>query len=170
MLFRSALAYLDDCAYPIVIKADGLAAGKGVIIAGDKEEAHQAAKDCFSGRFGEAGTSIVIEECLVGEEASFFAICDGEYAMELPTAQDHKCAFDGDVGPNTGGMGAYSPAPVMSDEMRQRTMSEIIMPTLKGMKAEGMPFKGVLFAGLMITSKGPELIEYNLRLDRKSVV
>ncbi len=160
---QGAQNYLNDCSYPIVIKADGLAAGKGVVIADDQAQAQQAVQDCFDGRFGEAGTSIVIEECLVGEEASFFAICDGEYAMELPTAQDHKCAYDGDIGPNTGGMGAYSPAPIMTDEMCQRTMSEIIMPTLRGMKADGMPFKGVLFAGLMITSKGPELIEYNVR-------
>ncbi len=159
----AAQIYLNDCSYPIVIKADGLAAGKGVVIADDQAQAKQAVQDCFDGRFGEAGTSIVIEECLVGEEASFFAICDGEYAMELPTAQDHKCAYEGDTGPNTGGMGAYSPAPVMTSEMCQRTMDEIIMPTLKGMKAEGAPFKGVLFAGLMITSKGPELIEYNVR-------
>ncbi|MCP4933092.1 MAG: phosphoribosylamine--glycine ligase [bacterium] len=158
-----AYCYLNDCSYPVVIKADGLAAGKGVVIAHDHAQAQQAVQDCFDGRFGDAGTSIVIEEYLVGEEASFFAICDGESAMELPTAQDHKCAFDGDVGPNTGGMGAYSPAPVMSYEMRQRTMDEIIMPTLKGMKADGIPFKGVLFAGLMITSDGPKLIEYNVR-------
>ena len=160
---EAAHIYLNDCSYPIVIKADGLAAGKGVVIATDHAQAQQAVQDCFDGRFGEAGTSIVIEECLVGEEASFFAICDGQYAMEFPTAQDHKCAYDGDKGPNTGGMGAYSPAPVMTDEMCQRTMDEIIMPTLKGMKADGMPFKGVLFAGLMITAKGPELIEYNVR-------
>lgn len=155
--------YIKDCAFPIVVKADGLAAGKGVTIAKTVDEAEKAVNECFDGRFGEAGAKVIIEQCLVGEEASFFAICDGEFAMEFPTAQDHKCAYDGDEGPNTGGMGAYSPAPVMTDEMRQRTMDEIIMPTLKGMKAEGMPFKGVLFAGLMITDKGPELIEYNVR-------
>ncbi len=158
-----ALSYLNECAYPIVIKADGLAAGKGVIIAKDQDEARKATKECFAGRFGEAGTKLVIEECLVGEEASFFVISDGDYAMEFPTAQDHKCAYEGDTGPNTGGMGAYSPAPVMTKDMCQRTMDEIILPTLKGMKAEGMPFKGVLFAGLMITSEGPKLIEYNVR-------
>jgi len=159
----NASAYLEGCAYPVVIKADGLAAGKGVVIAKNQAEARQAVQDCFEGRFGEAGSTLVIEDYLEGEEASFFAICDGEHAMELPTVQDHKCAFEGDTGPNTGGMGAYSPAPVMTDDMRQRTMDEIIMPTLEGMKAEGMPFKGVLFAGLMITGKGPELIEYNVR-------
>ena len=140
-----ALSYLGGCAYPVVIKADGLAAGKGVIIANNEQEAIEAVKECFSGRFGTAGAKLVIEEFLVGEEASFFVISDGEYAMEFPTAQDHKCAFDGDLGPNTGGMGAYSPAPVMTDLMCQRTMDEIITPTLKGMKEEGMPFKGVLF-------------------------
>ncbi len=160
---EAAEAYLKDCSYPVVIKADGLAAGKGVVIAKDHAQAQQAVQDCFDGRFGDAGTRIVIEEFLVGEEASFFAICDGEFAMALPTAQDHKRAYDGDKGPNTGGMGAYSPAPVMTDEMCQRTMDDIILPTLKGMKEQGMPFKGVLYAGLMITDKGPQLIEYNVR-------
>ncbi len=155
--------YLKDCALPVVIKADGLAAGKGVTIAQSHEEALDAVRACFDGRFGSAGGKVVIEDCLVGEEASFFAICDGEYAMELPTAQDHKRAFEGDEGPNTGGMGAYSPAPVMTDVLRKQVMDEIIMPTLKGMKADGAPYKGVLYAGLMITDKGPQLIEYNVR-------
>jgi phosphoribosylamine---glycine ligase len=158
-----ASQYLNEIDYPVVIKADGLAAGKGVIIAADVDEAMTAVAECFAGRFGEAGAKVVIEQFLQGEEASFFAICDGEFAMEFPTAQDHKQVFDGDKGPNTGGMGAYSPAPVMTDEMRQRTMDEIIMPTLKGMKEQGMPFTGVLFAGLMITDEGPQLIEYNVR-------
>jgi phosphoribosylamine--glycine ligase len=155
--------YIKDCAFPVVIKADGLAAGKGVTIAHNLDEAQRAVNDCFSGKFGEAGQKIVFEAFLEGEEASFFALCDGEHAMELPTAQDHKRAYDNDEGPNTGGMGAYSPAPVMTDELRQRVMDEIVMPTLRGMKAEGMPFKGVLYAGLMITSEGPKLIEYNVR-------
>jgi len=155
--------YIKDCAFPVVIKADGLAAGKGVAIANNVDEAEKAANECFDGRFGEAGKQVIIEQFLHGEEASFFAICDGEFAMELPTAQDHKCAFDGDKGPNTGGMGAYSPAPVMDEEMRRRVMDEIIMPTLAGMKAEGAPFRGVLYAGLMITDEGPKLIEYNVR-------
>ena len=155
--------YVKDCAFPIVVKADGLAAGKGVTIANTAEEALKAADECFDGRFGEAGAKVIIEQCLQGEEASFFAICDGEFAMELPTAQDHKRAYDGDEGPNTGGMGAYSPAPVMTDDVCKRVMEEIIMPTLKGMKADGMPFKGVLYAGLMITDEGPKLIEYNVR-------
>ena len=155
--------YLQTSKFPIVIKADGLAAGKGVTIAQNAEEAIRAVDDCFEGRFGEAGAQVVVEDCLVGEEASFFAICDGEFALEFPTAQDHKRAYDGDKGPNTGGMGAYSPAPVMDANMRQRTMDEIILPTLKGMKEQGMAFKGVLYAGLMITDKGPELIEYNVR-------
>ena len=155
--------YIKDCAFPVVVKADGLAAGKGVVIAKNVDEAMEAVDACFDGRFGEAGIKVVIEKCLVGEEASFFAICDGEHAMELPTAQDHKRAFDGDEGPNTGGMGAYSPAPVMTDELRKRVMDEIIMPTLEGMKEEGAPFKGVLYAGLMITDEGPQLIEYNVR-------
>ncbi len=160
---EAAHLYLNDCAYPIVIKADGLAAGKGVTIATDHGQAQQAVRDCFDGRFGAAGARVVIEHCLVGEEASFFAICDGEHAMELPTAQDHKRAFEGDEGPNTGGMGAYSPAPVMTEALRQQVMDEIIQPTLKGMKADGAPFKGVLYAGLMITAEGPQLIEYNVR-------
>ncbi len=158
-----ARTFLESCDYPIVVKADGLAAGKGVVIAENPEEAGAAVSACFAGRFGEAGAKVVIEEFLHGEEASFFAVCDGEFAMEFPTAQDHKRAFDGDRGPNTGGMGACSPAPVMTDELRRRTMDEIIMPTLRGMKEQGMPFKGVLYAGLMITDEGPKLIEYNVR-------
>ncbi len=155
--------YIKDCAFPIVIKADGLAAGKGVSIVRNVDEAERAVEECFAGRFGDAGGQVVIEKCLQGEEASFFAICDGEFAMELPTAQDHKRAFDGDEGPNTGGMGAYSPAPVMDAKMRRRVMDEIVLPTLKGMKERGTPFRGVLYAGLMITREGPQLIEYNVR-------
>ena len=158
-----ALAALSDQSYPVVIKADGLAAGKGVIIAENRAEAVAAVDACFDGAFGDAGAEVVIEDFLVGEEASFFALCDGQSALALATAQDHKRIGDGDTGPNTGGMGAYSPAPVMSKEMIERTMAEIIRPTLATMAQEGTPFTGVLYAGLMITAQGPSLIEYNVR-------
>lgn len=160
---QSAKDFLDEMSIPVVIKADGLAAGKGVIIAETREQAEAAIDDCFAGSFGEAGHEVVIEAFLEGEEASLFALCDGQTALMLGTAQDHKRVGDGDTGPNTGGMGAYSPAPVMTQEMIDRTMSEIIVPTLAGMHARGHPFKGILYAGLMITDKGPELIEYNVR-------
>ncbi|MEM9279507.1 MAG: phosphoribosylamine--glycine ligase [Pseudomonadota bacterium] len=159
----SAKAFLDEMSIPVVIKADGLAAGKGVVIAETREDAEAAIDDCFAGSFGEAGHEVVIEAFLEGEEASLFALCDGQTALMLGTAQDHKRVGDGDTGPNTGGMGAYSPAPVMTQAMIDRTMSEIIVPTLAGMHARGHPFKGILYAGLMITDKGPELIEYNVR-------
>ena len=148
---------------PIVVKADGLAAGKGVVIAQARAEADAAIDACFAGAFGEAGAEVVVEEFLAGEEASFFALCDGTNVLPLATAQDHKRVGDGDTGPNTGGMGAYSPAPVMTPEMIERTMREIIRPTVSGMARRGTPFKGVLFAGLMITAEGPKLIEYNVR-------
>ncbi|MDR3498314.1 MAG: phosphoribosylamine--glycine ligase [Parvibaculum sp.] len=148
---------------PIVVKADGLAAGKGVIIAETVAEAEAAIDEIFSGRFGAAGAEVVIEEFLEGEEASFFVLCDGTHTLPLATAQDHKRVFDGDKGPNTGGMGAYSPAPVMTPEMCDRVMREIVEPTVKAMASRGTPFKGVLFAGLMITKDGPKLIEYNAR-------
>ncbi|NRG19819.1 phosphoribosylamine--glycine ligase [Rhizobiales bacterium] len=159
----SARDYAKAKGAPIVVKADGLAAGKGVTVASTLEEALQAIDDCFSGEFGAAGAEVVVEECLSGEEASFFAICDGRTALALTTAQDHKRAFDGDEGPNTGGMGAYSPAPVMSDALVEQTMREIIEPTVRTMAADGAPFKGILYAGLMITDEGPKLIEYNIR-------
>ena len=159
----AALAYLAKQPLPIVVKADGLAAGKGVTVAETREAAVEAVEACFDGAFGDAGAEIVIEECLIGEEASFFALIDGAHALPLIAAQDHKRAFDGEKGPNTGGMGAYSPAPVMTPEITGRTMDEIIWPTVKGMAARGTPFKGVLFAGLMITADGPKLIEYNVR-------
>lgn len=160
---EDALAYVREQGAPIVVKADGLAAGKGVIMAETLEEAETAIKECFDGRFGDAGSELIIEEWMIGEEASFFALCDGENVVPLISAQDHKRAFDGDKGPNTGGMGAYSPAPVMTDELHQRTMDEIIIPTAKAMIAKGMPYQGVFYAGLMITDKGPKLIEYNAR-------
>ena len=159
----SAKAYLARQSLPIVVKADGLAAGKGVFIATTLKEAETAVDSCFSGTFGAAGAEVVIEEFLEGEEASFFALVDGAHALPLVAAQDHKRVGDGDTGPNTGGMGAYSPAPVMTPEMIARTMTEIIRPTVAAMAKGGTPFKGVLFAGLMITSSGPQLIEYNVR-------
>ncbi len=159
----SARAYLAEQPVPIVVKADGLAAGKGVVVATTRAEAEAAVDACFAGAFGAAGAEVVIEEFLDGEEASFFALCDGTTALALATAQDHKRVGDDDTGPNTGGMGAYSPAPVMTPELVARTMDEIIRPTVAAMAARGTPFKGVLFAGLMITNDGPKLIEYNVR-------
>ena len=158
-----AKAYIRREGAPIVIKADGLAAGKGVTVAMTLDEALEAVDSCFSGAFGAAGAEVVVEAYLDGEEASFFCLCDGTSALALASAQDHKRVGDGDTGPNTGGMGAYSPAPVMTPDMVERTMREIIEPTIRGMAESGHPFTGVLFAGLMITAKGPELIEYNVR-------
>jgi phosphoribosylamine--glycine ligase len=155
--------YLRKMGAPIVVKADGLAAGKGVVVAQTLAEAEAAVDMMFEGGLGAAGAEVVIEEFLAGEEASFFALCDGENAVPLASAQDHKRVGDGDTGPNTGGMGAYSPAPVMTPEITARAMDEIVQPTLKAMKVMGSPFKGVLFAGLMITKDGPKLIEYNCR-------
>ena len=158
-----AKAYVRARGAPIVVKADGLAAGKGVVVAQDVRQAKAAIEAMFGGEFGTAGAQIVVEEFLHGEEASFFALCDGETAIPLAPAQDHKRAYDGDQGPNTGGMGAYSPAPVMTAEQARRTMDEIVLPTVHAMKAMGAPYKGVLYAGLMITAEGPKLIEYNVR-------
>ena len=158
-----AKTYLRARGAPIVIKADGLAAGKGVVVAQSLAEAEDAVDMMFAGGLGDAGGEIVIEDFLDGEEASFFALCDGETAIALSTAQDHKRAFDSDKGPNTGGMGAYSPAPNIDAAMGGRVMAEIIMPTLRAMKTMGCPYKGVLYAGLMITAEGPQLIEYNAR-------
>lgn len=158
-----AKAYVREQGAPIVIKADGLAAGKGVTVAMTLDEALAAIDDCFEGAFGAAGAEVVVEAFLDGEEASFFCLSDGKSLLPLATAQDHKRVGDGDTGPNTGGMGAYSPAPVMTPEMVERTMKEIIEPTMRGMAEMGHPFQGVFFAGLMITAKGPELIEYNVR-------
>ena len=156
-----AASYVKLQGVPIVIKADGLAAGKGVTVATTVDEALAAIDDVFAGQFGTA--ECVIEEFLDGEEASFFALCDGAHAVALAAAQDHKRVGDGDTGPNTGGMGAYSPAPIMTPAMTERVMTEIIHPTVAGMSRRGMPFKGVLFAGLMIGTSGPKLIEYNVR-------
>jgi len=158
-----AKAYVRGRGAPVVVKADGLAAGKGVVVAKDLAEAEAAIDLMFGGALGEAGGEIVVEEFLDGEEASFFALCDGETAIALASAQDHKRADDGDTGPNTGGMGAYSPAPIIDAAMSARVMDAIVLPTLRAMKAEGTPYKGVLYAGLMLTAAGPQLIEYNVR-------
>jgi phosphoribosylamine--glycine ligase len=159
----AAASYVRSRGAPIVIKADGLAAGKGVTVATTLDEALAAVWSCFSGSFGRAGAEVVIEECLVGEEASFFALSDGTTVLPLTTAQDHKRAFDGDQGPNTGGMGAYSPAPVMTPDLVRLTMRTIVEPTVAEMARRGTPFVGVLYAGLMLTDEGPKLIEYNAR-------
>jgi phosphoribosylamine---glycine ligase len=159
----AARAYVRERGAPIVVKADGLAAGKGVVVATAVAEAEEAVAMMFGGSLGAAGTEVVIEEFLEGEEASFFALCDGTRAIPLGTVQDHKRAYDGDEGPNTGGMGAYSPAPVLTPDIEARVMREIIEPTLAGMRARGTPFVGVLYAGLMLTPGGPKLIEYNVR-------
>ncbi|MGW8201448.1 phosphoribosylamine--glycine ligase [Sphingomonas bisphenolicum] len=158
-----ALAALDDFALPVVIKADGLAAGKGVIIAETRDEAVEALDTMFSGAFGAAGEEVVLEEFMTGEEASFFALTDGSAILPFGSAQDHKRVGDGDTGPNTGGMGAYSPARVLTPELERQVMETIIRPTVDTMAAEGMPYSGVLYAGLMLTVEGPKLIEYNAR-------
>ncbi len=159
-----AKAFIDQKGAPIVVKADGLAAGKGVILCEDIAEAHAAVDSMMTDKiFGAAGNEIVVEEFLEGEEASFFALVDGAVALPLVAAQDHKAVGDGDTGPNTGGMGAYSPAPIIDAGMQTRIMAEVIMPTVRGMAAEGAPFKGVLFAGLMITKDGPKTLEFNVR-------
>jgi phosphoribosylamine--glycine ligase len=160
---EAAKVYVRDKGAPIVIKADGLAAGKGVVVAVTLAEALDAVEMMFAGGFGAAGAEVVIEECMVGEEASFFALCDGKTALPMASAQDHKRVGDGDTGPNTGGMGAYSPAPVIDAAMEARVMREIIEPTMAGIAARGTPFRGILFAGLMLTAEGPKLIEYNVR-------
>lgn len=162
---EAAKAFAREKGAPIVVKADGLAAGKGVTVCAELAEA-EAAIDAalLEGRFGAAGAEVVIEEFLDGEEISFFALCDGATALPLASAQDHKRAYDGDEGPNTGGMGAYSPAPTMTPALQERVMREIVEPTVRGMAAEGRPFRGVLFAGLMIAPDGtPRLLEHNVR-------
>ena len=158
-----AKTHIRQIGVPLVVKADGLAAGKGVVIAQTLNDAFNAVDACFEGEFGQAGQKIVIEEFLEGEEVSLFAISDGQVASLLGTAQDHKRVFDGDKGPNTGGMGAYSPAYIVDQDTIDEIMSEIIVPTLAGMHARGTPFKGILFAGLMLCADGPKLIEYNVR-------
>ena len=159
----SARAYVEAQGAPIVIKADGLAAGKGVIIAMTQAEALEAVDEMFAGAFGEAGAEVVIEEFMEGEEASFFVLCDGETVLPIGTAQDHKRVGEGDTGPNTGGMGAYSPAPVLTDAIAEKALAEIIRPTMAEMAKRGMPYQGVLYAGLMIKDGQPRLVEYNVR-------
>jgi len=161
-----AHAYIDANGAPIVIKADGLAAGKGVVVAMTLAEAHNAIEMMLSGnKMGKAGARVVIEEFMQGEEASFICLCDGKHALPFASSQDHKRIFDGDQGPNTGGMGAYSPAPVVTPEVHARVMREVIQPTLKGMAAEGAPFAGFLYAGLMIDTSGkPRVVEFNARM------
>jgi phosphoribosylamine--glycine ligase len=160
---EAARAHIRETGVPIVIKADGLAAGKGVIIAATEAEAMAAIDDMFDGAFGDAGAEVVIEEFMEGEEASFFVLCDGETVLPIGTAQDHKRAGEGDTGPNTGGMGAYSPAPVLTDEIAERALEEIIRPTMAEMARRGTPYQGVLYAGLMIRDGAPRLVEYNVR-------
>jgi phosphoribosylamine--glycine ligase len=159
----AAEAALEDFPAPLVIKADGLAAGKGVIICSTREEALEALDIMFEGSFGAAGSAVVIEEYLEGEEASFFALTDGTTVLPFGSAQDHKRVGDGDTGPNTGGMGAYSPAPVLTPELEARAMDEIVRPTVDSLAAAGTPYSGILYAGLMLTEAGPKLIEYNVR-------
>ncbi|MEX0311260.1 MAG: phosphoribosylamine--glycine ligase [Tateyamaria sp.] len=160
---EAARSYVTAQGCPIVVKADGLAAGKGVIIAETEEQAHAAIDDMFGGAFGGAGAEVVIEEFMDGEEASFFVLCDGTDVLPIGTAQDHKRVGEGDTGPNTGGMGAYSPAPVLTDAVAQRALDDIIRPTMEEMAARGMPYQGVLYAGLMIKDGAPRLVEYNVR-------
>ncbi len=159
----AARAYIKAQGAPIVVKADGLAAGKGVIVAETEDQALDAIDDMFGGEFGAAGAEVVIEEFMTGEEASFFVLCDGETALPIGTAQDHKRIGEGDTGPNTGGMGAYSPAPVLTDEIAQKALDQIINPTLAEMARRGTPYQGVLYAGLMIENGQPRLVEYNVR-------
>jgi phosphoribosylamine--glycine ligase len=161
---EAAEAYLREQGAPIVIKADGLAAGKGVTVAVSIEQALHALEQAFGGAFGSAGQTVVIEECLRGEEASLFALVDGRNVLAFGTAQDHKAVGEGDRGPNTGGMGAYAPAPCMTPALVERAMAEIVRPTVAGLAAEGTPYRGVLYAGLMLTEGGPKLLEYNVRL------
>ncbi|OUD10392.1 phosphoribosylamine--glycine ligase [Marivivens niveibacter] len=158
-----AKAYIREQGAPIVVKADGLAAGKGVIVAMNEQDALDAIDDMFGGEFGSAGAEVVIEEFMEGEEASYFILVDGENVLPIGTAQDHKRVGDGDTGPNTGGMGAYSPAPVLSDEIADKALNEIVIPTMREMAKQGMPYQGVLYAGLMIKDGQPRLVEYNCR-------
>ena len=159
----AAAPFLDTLSPPYVIKADGLAAGKGVVIAGTRREADEAIADMLGGRFGSAGARVVVEEFMTGEEASLFALCDGSAAVLFGGAQDHKRAFDGDEGPNTGGMGTYSPAPILTRETIEEARDRIVEAAVLGMVAEGNPYKGVLYAGLMIGDEGPRLVEFNAR-------
>lgn len=159
----AANAYIAGRGAPIVVKADGLAAGKGVVIAMSEDEARSAVADCFAGKFGGAGAEVLIEEFLEGDEASFFALVDGDHILPLASAQDHKRVGEGDTGPNTGGMGAYSPAPIVTHAIADEILERIIKPTVAAMADEGHPYRGVLYAGIMLTGAGPQLLEYNVR-------
>ena len=159
----AAMAYLKQKGAPIVVKADGLAAGKGVVVAMTEQEAADAIHACFDGAFGAAGASVLLEECLFGEEASIIALCDGKTIIPLASSQDHKRAYDGDTGPNTGGMGAYSPAPVVTPELWKTIDAQILAPFLKGVQEDKLDFRGIIYAGLMITDKGPKVLEFNVR-------
>ena len=160
----NAVISSGELGFPVVVKADGLAAGKGVVVAPSRESATDAVRAAMEERrFGNAGSRVVLEECLAGPEVSFFAICDGRRAVPVTSAQDHKRIFDGDRGPNTGGMGAFAPSPLLNDAMRARVMREIVQPVLRGMHAEGTPYRGFLYAGLMLTCDGPKVIEFNVR-------
>lgn len=162
--YEDAAAFLKHAQYPLVIKADGLAAGKGVVICQNLSEGITAIEQMMKEKiFAEAGNKVIIEDCLHGEEVSILAICDGEHAIILESAQDHKRVFDDDIGPNTGGMGAYSPAPLVNETLLRKVEARVIEPTIRGMVREGTPFKGILYAGLMITSQGPQVLEYNVR-------
>jgi phosphoribosylamine--glycine ligase len=161
---KAAIDHARRAGRPLVVKTDGLAAGKGVVVARSVEETIRAIENAMvAGAFGEAGRAIVLEDLLQGEEASFHVICDGDRAVALPAAQDHKRVFDADQGPNTGGMGAYAPAPIVTETMRSEVMERVVLPTLRGMKAEGAPFRGVLFVGLMIDRREPRVLEFNVR-------
>jgi len=155
--------YINTVGAPVVIKADGLAAGKGVFVATSLDEAQEALDECFDGRFGEAGKTVLIEECLIGEEASILALCDGETIVPLASSQDHKAACEGDTGPNTGGMGAYSPAPVVTDELQKQINEEVLDRFLSGCQADGLDYRGVIYAGIMVTADGPKVLEFNVR-------
>jgi phosphoribosylamine--glycine ligase len=159
----AAKAYVDGRPAPYVVKADGLAAGKGVVIAADRAEAGAAIDDCLGGRFGSAGARVVIEEFMSGEEVSLFALSDGEHALLFGSAQDHKRAFDGDEGPNTGGMGAYAPAPALTPALEAAARDRLVIPAISGLAEEQTPYRGVLYAGLMLTADGPRLVEFNAR-------
>ncbi len=161
---EEARAYIRERGGPLVVKADGLAAGKGVTVAATAAEALAALEDCFAGRFGAAGHRVVVEERLRGEEVSVFALCDGESILPFGDAQDYKRAFDGDRGPNTGGMGAHAPTPLLDEELRGRILETILKPAVRGMAEEGSPYRGILYAGLMLTEEGPKLLEFNVRL------
>ena len=161
--YAVAYEYLQSCKFPVVLKADGLAAGKGVIIADNYQSAKETLDSMFSGLFDEAGKTVVIEEFLVGEEASILAICDGKNFITLPSSQDHKRALDNDLGKNTGGMGAYSPAPIVTERVMNKVHEKILKPAIEGMEAEGFPFVGCLYAGLMIQNEEPKVVEFNVR-------